>query len=599
MREIVSPISGIRSPFGQERFSPYRLFATGEQGVWYDPGDFSTMFQDRAGTTPVTAVEQPVGLMLDKSKGLTLGPELVSNPGPFTTTTGWTLYDVPPVTVAGSLTVASDNLTLFGSQTIGSRAIASITTVSGRWYKATINVVSATFMFFRITTDANGGSITGFPTTVITSGGAYTAYFLATAATTYVVFTSNADTSSVVSGFSVKELPGNHAFQATSASRPILARQPLSGVRNLATYSEDYSGPNGAPWLRVATNITANTTVAPNGETTASTLAATAATTQHNLTRTNISVVSGQTYVISLYAKKKDTNFLQIAGAFSGFGSDVWANFDLDAGTVGSVGASATADIEDVGSGWFRCYVVGTASSTVNNSGPLYAVVLSSSATRNPSFDGTGAGIYVWGAQFEASATLTPYQKVVSEYDVTEAGVQSVFALDFDGTDDSLETASIDFSSSDEMSVFAGIFKASDAAQGLLVELSNTFTNPGSFNAQAPGQPGTQYRFVSNNTGAANASTGFAAPSTVVYTGLADISADNATLRLNGAQIAVGIADQGTGNYGDYPLYIGRRGGSTLPLNGRLFSLIIRGKSSTASQITQSEAWVNARTGAY
>ena len=43
------------------------LFAASEPGAWYDPSDLSTMFQDEAGTTPVTAVEQPVGRMLDKS----------------------------------------------------------------------------------------------------------------------------------------------------------------------------------------------------------------------------------------------------------------------------------------------------------------------------------------------------------------------------------------------------------------------------------------------------------------------------------------------------------------------------------------------------
>lgn len=69
MRNIVSPLEGIRSPFGPRYggFSPASLFAAGEQGVWYDPSDFSTMFQDVAGTTPVTAVEQPVGRILDKS----------------------------------------------------------------------------------------------------------------------------------------------------------------------------------------------------------------------------------------------------------------------------------------------------------------------------------------------------------------------------------------------------------------------------------------------------------------------------------------------------------------------------------------------------
>lgn len=43
------------------------LFAGGVPGVWFDPSDLSTLFQDAAGTLPVTAVEQPVGLMLDKS----------------------------------------------------------------------------------------------------------------------------------------------------------------------------------------------------------------------------------------------------------------------------------------------------------------------------------------------------------------------------------------------------------------------------------------------------------------------------------------------------------------------------------------------------
>ena len=43
------------------------LFASGEQGVWYDPSDLSTMYQDAAGTIPVTGMEQPVGKILDKS----------------------------------------------------------------------------------------------------------------------------------------------------------------------------------------------------------------------------------------------------------------------------------------------------------------------------------------------------------------------------------------------------------------------------------------------------------------------------------------------------------------------------------------------------
>lgn len=48
-------------------FSPASLFASGEQGVWYDPSDLSTMFQNTLGTIPVTAAGQSVALLRDKS----------------------------------------------------------------------------------------------------------------------------------------------------------------------------------------------------------------------------------------------------------------------------------------------------------------------------------------------------------------------------------------------------------------------------------------------------------------------------------------------------------------------------------------------------
>lgn len=44
-----------------------RSIVAENNGALFDPSDLSTLFQDAAGTTPVTAVEQPVGKMLDKS----------------------------------------------------------------------------------------------------------------------------------------------------------------------------------------------------------------------------------------------------------------------------------------------------------------------------------------------------------------------------------------------------------------------------------------------------------------------------------------------------------------------------------------------------
>ena len=46
---------------------PSALFSNGQAGVWYDPSDLSTLFQDIDGNTPVTIASQTVGRINDKS----------------------------------------------------------------------------------------------------------------------------------------------------------------------------------------------------------------------------------------------------------------------------------------------------------------------------------------------------------------------------------------------------------------------------------------------------------------------------------------------------------------------------------------------------
>ena len=48
-------------------FSPASIFTGSVRGGWWDPSDFSTMFQDAAGTVPVTAAGQRVQMIKDKS----------------------------------------------------------------------------------------------------------------------------------------------------------------------------------------------------------------------------------------------------------------------------------------------------------------------------------------------------------------------------------------------------------------------------------------------------------------------------------------------------------------------------------------------------
>lgn len=170
----------------------------------------------------------------------------------------------------------------------------------------------------------------------------------------------------------------------------------------------------------------------------------------------------------------------------------------------------------------------------------------------------------------------------------------------FDGVNDGYITPTIT-PGIDKVQVFAGVRKIG-TARAMLVEHSVSFGNAGTFGIEAPYDGGANdYRFVSGGSLAAAGiaqGSGFVPPITNVVTGLADISGDRATLRVNGTQAAQSIADQGTGNYLAYPLYIGRRGGTTLPFNGNLYSLIVRfGPNLNAQRIRQVERYVAEKNG--
>ena len=155
----------------------------------------------------------------------------------------------------------------------------------------------------------------------------------------------------------------------------------------------------------------------------------------------------------------------------------------------------------------------------------------------------------------------------------------------------------------DKAQVFAGVRKLSDATSGTVIELSATWgSNNGTVNVFAPSTT-IEYAFGSKGTTAASAnvdSSSYEAPITNILTGIGDISGDSAVLRINGAQAASSTADQGTGNYLSYPLYIGRRGGTTLPFNGNIYGLLVRfGANLNNSQVIAAERWLNNKTGAY
>jgi hypothetical protein len=163
-----------------------------------------------------------------------------------------------------------------------------------------------------------------------------------------------------------------------------------------------------------------------------------------------------------------------------------------------------------------------------------------------------------------------------------------------DGVDDWLQTGSIDFTGTDKVTVIAGIRKESDAAIGAVFELStNSGGNSGTFALFAPngaGVAGYGGR-VRGTAEAFPAVSSVAAPNTAVVSLLGDIAGDVSTIRYNGASAQTLNTDLGTGNFGNYSLYIGRRAGSSLPFNGRIYRLIVIGRALTASELSQAERW--------
>lgn len=205
-------------------FDPRSLFAAGEQGVWHDPSDLSTLFQDSAGTTPVTAVEQPVGLMLDKRLGLVQGSELVAN-GDFSNgTTGWMQVLGSIAVVAGLLRVSRPSVDVLG------RASTPISCIPGRLYRVQLDRYKGTSTTSGLAIAITATSVSGaIYTSSVTVDGRFTFYFFATQSTHWLFLESGPGAAGIYSEFdniSVRELPGNHAFQSTATARPAYRESP-------------------------------------------------------------------------------------------------------------------------------------------------------------------------------------------------------------------------------------------------------------------------------------------------------------------------------------------------------------------------------------
>lgn len=542
-------------------FDPLTLFAAGEPGVWYDPSDFSTLFQDAAGTTPVTAVGQPVGLMLDKSKGLVLGPELVTN-GDFSDgLAGWSQTGTSWSPVGG--TAKNDG-------TAGLLYKQAIVTV-GAWVVVECTIADKGTAGSLSISLSDGGATASFSSASLVNGQRVSVRGVKTVNGS-VYFFGQGGWNGAITNISIRELPGNHASQTTATSRPV-----LSARYNLLTKTEQF---DDAAWAKYAdgtaiTTVTSNVGVDPHGALTADLVTFVAG--GNNLITHNVTVPPGVSMTLSVWMR----------GTIGG------EKIRLDLRNTFSDGVSGqqfTLTTE-----WVRYSV------TVNN----YSGISRGFQLRRSSSEAGTSSFYIWGADLRVAndgANLPPYQRVNTATDYDTAGFPHY--LRFDGVDDWLVTNTIT-PGTDKVQVFAGVRKLSDAAIGILAELSaNLGSNDGTFYVGTPSSVTSsgQDAFVNKGTGgvAGICSSTTSSPATMALTGLANMGGNSATMRKNGAVVSFSGADQGTGNYLAYPLYIGRRGSATLPFNGHLYSLIVRfGNNLPIETIEKTEKYINQKTRAY
>jgi hypothetical protein len=488
--------------------------------------DTASLYQDSAGTLPVTAVEQPVGLMLDKRLGLVRGAGLCTN-GSFADAAGWTL--------PSGWSVSGGTLKKPGIEATSATWTAGLAT--GKTYEVTFNLISTGGMNVQF-----GGAFIG------PGAGAGPKRVIGTITGGTAVIGFQGGNAIEVDNVSIREIPGNHASQATAAARPVLSARknqllPSGDFTNVAWNKFGSSVANGGAVVTLANDP------------------------QSRVEQAKVMPVGTTVTVSAMLSGNGPVRFgiMDNGGAFPS--------------TLQAITLTPTPTL----------YTVTRTISDAAAAGPIF-VVRAAAVPTGP------VTVAIDNAQLEYGPTATRYQRVNTATDYDWQGFP--LYLKFDGVDDGLQTAPIDFSATNKMTIVAGVHKASDAAIAVVCEFGISATDPGSFAIFAPVTIAANYGFRSTGTvGVTTGPGGYAAPATHVLSMATDIGAPLLRPRINGVVTSPQFVSQGTGNYGVFPLVIGKRSATTLPLNGRIYGLSVRGAATTDAHMAAFERYIAARTG--
>ena len=197
--------------------------------------------------------------------------------------------------------------------------------------------------------------------------------------------------------------------------------QTAKAEENLLLQSQDFA----TTWTTTSLNatITANTTAAPDGTTTADTLTDDATSGIHRVSQT-ITTSNTLQMVYSVFAKYSTMRWISISAA-TGTGTWAGAKFDVQNGVLGSTSQQGTgftansSSITSVGNGWYRCVLVYTAgasgSTSMLVSGATDGTTFTTSQRGSEVYIGSGSAVFLWGAQLEQRSAVTAYTPTTTQ----------------------------------------------------------------------------------------------------------------------------------------------------------------------------------------
>jgi hypothetical protein len=192
------------------------------------------------------------------------------------------------------------------------------------------------------------------------------------------------------------------SFTRASNATRVASNGLIEKVRtNLILQSQTFQ----TTWVPVRASVSADTTTAPDGTTSAETLFDSVDNNIHYVQQ-NFSAATGPA-TISVFAKANQLSQIQLVAA--GGTTPMGRGFDLSTGTTftESVGGVSSNDlgqsITAVGNGWYRC----TISWTATGQNAFWILTSSGNAA---TYAGTGTdGVFIWGAQLETGDIATDY----------------------------------------------------------------------------------------------------------------------------------------------------------------------------------------------